>query len=99
MIQPSDLDKLRAKTAKTPEDFRVLAQAQGLSDPDALRHWLQAEFGLAGEYARRIVQLLHQLDGYAIPGHDSLLNQAPGKEEKDAAQGYLPLISQRHAGE
>lgn len=63
MAAPSELDKLRAKTAKTPEDFRQLAQAQGVTEPEELRCWLQTECGLAGEYALRIAQLLRQLDG------------------------------------
>ena len=44
------IDNITAKTGKTPEDFRQLAQQAGLLKPDMkaseLTDWLKKEFGL-----------------------------------------------------
>jgi hypothetical protein len=44
------IDNITAKTGKTPEDFKALAEAAGLLKPDmkasVLTDWLAAEFGL-----------------------------------------------------
>lgn len=44
------LDNIRAKTGKTPEDFKALATAAGVYRPDMkagdLVAWLKAEYGL-----------------------------------------------------
>jgi hypothetical protein len=52
------IDNIHAKTGKTPEDFRELAQAQGLLGPDAramqVVAWLKAEFGLGHGHAMAI---------------------------------------------
>lgn len=45
------IDNIKAKTGKSPEDFRRAAQKQGLLDDSyqamALVGWLKSEFGLA----------------------------------------------------
>ena len=44
------LDNIKAKTGKTPEDFKLLAQQAGVLKPDMkageLKAWLVKEFGL-----------------------------------------------------
>lgn len=87
MAAPSELDKLRAKTAKTPEDFRLLAQAQGVIEPEELRYWLQTECGLAGEYARRIAQLLRQLDGLPLSCAGESCSSESCSSESSAGEG------------
>jgi hypothetical protein len=52
------IHNIHAKTGKTPEDFRRLAQAAGLMGADAramqVVAWLKAEFGLGHGHAMAI---------------------------------------------
>ena len=42
------LDTIKAKTGKTPEDFRALAHSRGLSSRPELMNWLKTQYGLVG---------------------------------------------------
>ena len=52
------LDNIKAKTGKSPEDFRALAAARGLLSPLAkatvITDWLKAEFALGHGHAMAI---------------------------------------------
>ena len=52
------LDNIHAKTGHKPEDFKRLAQAAGVYQPDikatALTDWLEAEFGLGHGHAMAV---------------------------------------------
>jgi hypothetical protein len=52
------IDNIKAKTGKTPEDFRQLAEAKGLLKPDikagAIVAWLKEDFGLGRGHAMAI---------------------------------------------
>ncbi len=54
------IDNIKAKTGKSPEDFRRAAQAQGLLGESykamALVAWLKSEFGLGHGHAMAVVQ-------------------------------------------
>ena len=58
------LDNIKAQTGKTPEDFRALAQREGLVKSSEIVAWLKAEFGLGHGHARAIV---HVLESSAAP--------------------------------
>ncbi len=52
------IDNIKAKTGKTPEDFKKLAKAQGLLLPGtragAIVSWLKRDFGLGHGHAMAI---------------------------------------------
>jgi hypothetical protein len=56
------LDNIKAKTGKTPEDFRRLARQEGLLragvKASELTAWLRKEFGLGLGHARAIYETL-----------------------------------------
>jgi hypothetical protein len=56
------LDNIKAKTGKTPEDFRVLAEKKGLLQKDVktgqIVTWLKDDFGLGHGHAMAIVLTL-----------------------------------------
>jgi Domain of unknown function (DUF4287) len=56
------IDNIKAKTGKTPEDFKKLAQAKGLLEPGTkatqITDWLKAEFGLGHGHAMAIYATL-----------------------------------------
>lgn len=61
------LDNIQAKTGKSPDDFKAMAQAKGFAGPDALASgvtatqitdWLKAEFDLGHGHAMALVAFL-----------------------------------------
>ena len=52
------IDNIKAKTGKTPKDFRTLAKKEGLLEPGvkamAVVAWLKKEFGLGHGHAMAI---------------------------------------------
>src|SRR5438445_778685 len=52
------LDNIKAKTGKTPEDFRVLAAEKGLVKSGEIVAWLKMEFGLGHGHARAIAGVI-----------------------------------------
>lgn len=56
------IDNIKAKTGKTPEDFRKLAEAKGLLRSDVkateIFTWLEKDYGLGLGHARAIWHLL-----------------------------------------
>lgn len=60
------LDNIQAKTGKTPEDFKVLAEKKGFLKPGVktgeIVAWLKEDFGLGRGHAMAIVLLLKQVN-------------------------------------
>ena len=56
------IDNIKAKTGKTPEDFKVLAEKKGLLREGVktgqIVAWLKEDFGLGHGHAMAIVQTL-----------------------------------------
>ena len=52
------LDNIKAKTGKTPDDFRALAARKRLTKFGEIIAWLKADFGLGHGHANAIAQLL-----------------------------------------
>ena len=56
------IDNVRAKTGKTPEDFRALAEKKGLLKPEVkagqIVAWLKKDFGLGQGHSMAIYALL-----------------------------------------
>lgn len=76
------LDNIKAKTGKTPEDFRARAKKKGLVKSGEIVTWLKAEFGLGHGHANAIAYLLaHPDDGKASPD-DKLAAHFAGDKAK-----------------
>ena len=52
------LDNIKAKTGKTPSDFRILATEKGLVKHNDIIAWLKADFGLGHGHANAIAAIL-----------------------------------------
>jgi hypothetical protein len=55
MTYKAYIDNIQAKTGKTPEDFRKLAQEKGLIKYGELLKWLKSECGLGHGHANAII--------------------------------------------
>ena len=61
-IFASYLENIKAKTGKTPEDFRALAAKKGLEKTGEIVAWLKADFALGHGHANAIAHLLVHAD-------------------------------------
>jgi hypothetical protein len=55
MTYKAYVDNIRAKTGKTPEDFRKLARKKGLVKYGELLEWLKSDCGLGHGHANAII--------------------------------------------
>lgn len=55
MTYKAYIDNIQAKTGKTPEDFRKMAEAKGLVKYAELLKWLKTECGLGHGHANAII--------------------------------------------
>jgi hypothetical protein len=55
MTYKAYLDNIKAKTGKTPEEFRKLAQEKGLVKYGELLKWLKTDCGLGHGHANAII--------------------------------------------
>jgi hypothetical protein len=71
------IDNIHAKTGKTPEDFRHLAEQKGFVEGGTIKpgikasvivEWLNADFDLGRGHAMAIYALLKGSDGPGEPG-------------------------------
>jgi hypothetical protein len=58
MTYQAYLDSIKAKTGKTPDDFRKLAVQKDLTQYREVMAWLKSDFGLGHGHANAIAQLL-----------------------------------------
>ena len=91
------LDTIKAKTGKTPEDFRSLAEEKGLL-ADGVKAgpivaWLKAEFGLGQGHAMAIVQTLQDSTQPKASATDRLAQRFTGAKAK-WRQPFDDLIAQ-----
>lgn len=72
------IDNIKAKTGKTPEDFKALAEKKGLLGEDIktmqIVNWLKEDFGLGRGHAMAIVLTLRG-------------GQAPDDGRKESGRG------------
>src|SRR5689334_647906 len=52
------LDTVKAKTGKTPEDFKALAKEKGLTTYPEINAWLKSEFGLGHGHANAVTHVM-----------------------------------------
>jgi hypothetical protein len=74
------LDNIQAKTGKTPDDFRALAQKKGLVKTGDLLAWLQADFGLGRGHAMAIVHVMQMASAPKISRNDKIAAHFAGKK-------------------
>ena len=55
MTYKAYIDNIRAKTGKTPEDFRKFAKKKGLVKYSELLKWLKSDCGLGHGHANAII--------------------------------------------
>ena len=76
------LDNIKAKTGKTPADFKVLAEKKGLTKTGEIRDWLKAEFGLGYGHAMAIAGILSKHEAFTAQPADRLDKLFKGGKEK-----------------
>ena len=74
------LDTVHSKTGKTPADFALLAQQQGLTKHGELVAWLKNDFALGHGHANAIVAVLLKSEARAAPTDDKLSKLFIGKK-------------------
>ena len=76
------LDNIKAKTGKTPDDFRVLARKKGLTQYREIMAWLKSDFGLGHGHANAIAQLLVHPDARKVKPDDKIAKLFACNKEK-----------------
>ena len=74
------LDTVFAKTGKTPADFALLAQQQGLTKHGELIAWLKSDFALGHGHANAVAAALLKSESRAAPTDDKLGKLFAGKK-------------------
>jgi hypothetical protein len=76
------LDSIKAKTGKTPDDFRALAAQKGLTQYSEIMVWLKSDFGLGHGHANAIAQLLVNADKFQASPDDKLAAHFTGEKAR-----------------
>ena len=76
----SYLDNIKAKTGKTPEDFRSLAAKKGLTKNGEIVAWLKADFELGHGHANAIAHVIMSHDAAPVSQDDAIAAHFAGKK-------------------
>jgi len=82
MTYQAYLDTIKAKTGKTPADFRTLAAQKGLTKYPELIAWLKADFGLGHGHANVIAHEITNADAPVVTQDEAIAKLFSGKKEK-----------------
>jgi hypothetical protein len=82
MTYQAYLDTIKAKTGKTPDDFRKLAAEKGLTKYPEIMAWLKADFGLGQGHANVIAQLLAKPERRKVTPDERIAKLFAGKKER-----------------
>jgi Domain of unknown function (DUF4287) len=74
------LDNIKAKTGKTPDDFRALAKKKGLSKTGEVVAWLKSEFALGHGHANAIAHAMLHADDHKIRADDKVAAHFKGNK-------------------
>jgi hypothetical protein len=74
------LDNIKAKTGKTPEDFRLLAGKKSLADRTGIMAWLKKDFGLGYGHVHLISHLILRYGEVDATPKDRLAKLFAGKK-------------------
>jgi hypothetical protein len=88
------LDNIKAKTGKSPDDFRALAAKKGFTQYREIMAWLKSDFGLGHGHANAIAHLLVHPDARKIKPEDKVAklfagNKARWRKTHDALMAKL----------
>lgn len=89
------LDTIKAKTGKTPDDFRVLAAEKGLTRYSEVMAWLKADYGLGHGHANVIAQILTKPDTSKVTPDEKIDKLFLGKKGQ-WRQSYDDLLAILH---
>jgi hypothetical protein len=81
MTYQAYLDNIKAKTGKTPEDFRKLAAKKKLTKYPELMVWLKSEFGLGHGHANAIAHEIVNADAPKATQEEAIAKLFAGKKE------------------
>jgi len=82
MTYQAYLDTIKAKTGKTPADFRKLAAKKGLTKYPELTAWLKADFELGHGHANVIAHEIMNADAPKVTEEQAIAKLFAGKKEK-----------------
>ena len=82
MTYQAYLDNIKAKTGKTPEDFRKLAAKKGLTKFSDLHAWLKKDFELGHGHATAIAHEIVNADAPKVTEDQAITKLFSGKKEK-----------------
>jgi len=68
----SYLDNIKAKTGKTPEDFRILAENKGLVKTGEIVAWLKSEFELGHGHAMAVAHVINSHGKASVSADDAV---------------------------
>ena len=93
-IFASYLENIKAKTGKTPDDFRVLAAKKGLEKTAEIVAWLKADFALGHGHVNAIAHLLVHADTIKASPDDKVAAHFSGSKSAwrkayDSLEGKL----------
>ncbi len=66
------LDSVKAKTGKTPDDFKALAKEKGLAKHGEILTWLKSEFGLGHGHANAITHVILSADAPKVSADEAV---------------------------
>jgi hypothetical protein len=81
MTYQAYLDTIKAKTGKTPEDFRKLAAKKGLTKYPEIMIWLKSDFELGHGHANVIAHEIVNADAPKVTQDDAIAKLFAGKKE------------------
>jgi len=87
------LDTIKAKTGKTPDDFRTLAAQKSLTKYPEVMTWLKSDFGLGHGHANAIAQLLVNADKFQASPEDKLAAHFAGDKAR-WRETYTSIVEQ-----
>ncbi len=82
MTYQAYLDTIKAKTGKTPADFRKLAAKKGLTKYPELVSWLKTDFELGHGHANVIAHEIMNVDAPKVTREEAIAKLFAGKKEK-----------------
>lgn len=82
MTYQAYLDTIKAKTGKTPDDFRKLATKKGLTKYPELMVWLKSEFGLGHGHANVIAHEIVNAGAPKVTQDEAIAKLFSGRKEK-----------------
>jgi hypothetical protein len=82
MTYQAYLDNIKAKTGRTPDDFRKLAAKKGLTQYPEIMTWLKSDFELGHGHANAIAHEIVNAGAPEVTADEAITRLFAGKKEK-----------------